>query len=365
LLEGPPRPVALKWREQYPWAASIRAISDGAAAVVLLESMQPGVQAAPHVALDLADRASRRVARALAAQYLTPHLVTPAIDRAIVTAPTATWLDGEYERLSRPVVERAERALRSLLATLGVTDDEPHRPPVRVVLKAIATLDAPGPGVAEPAVPPGALVRVGDVAAWVGAPGLHTRAAVHANATGVVLWARSGQLTNGPVMGIGKLRRALPSVLKASAPRHAASARGVDVGWCEHVALPELGVERLKAKIDTGARTSALHVIAMRPVGSSPSGRALLEVELAAGKKGRTRSARVEVVEWTRVRDSGGHVERRPVIETVLELGPVERRVRVSLTDRGDMLFPMLIGRTALGADFRVLPQRRFVLDRH
>jgi hypothetical protein len=314
LLEGPPPPVVREWREQYPWAPSIHAISDDAAAVVLLESMQPGMQAAPHVALDLDDRASRRVARALGAQYLSPHLVTPPVDRAIVTAPTATWLDGEYERLARPVVDRAQRALRSLLAVLGLIDDEPWRPPVRVVLKSIATLEAPGPGIVEPAVAPGALVRVGEVAAWVGAPGLKTRVPLRANATGVVLWARSGQLAFGAVMGIGKLRRALPSVLKATAPKQSGAARGLEVGWCEHVELPDLRVVRLKAKIDTGARTSALHVVAMRPAGASPGGRALLDVELASGKRGRTRSARVEVVEWTRVRDSGGHEERRPVI---------------------------------------------------
>ena len=51
------------------------------------------------------------------------------------------------------------------------------------------------------------------------------------------------------------------------------------------------------------------------------------------------------------------------MIETLLRLGPVERRVRVSLTDRGDMLFPMLVGRTALAPEFRVCPHRRFLLD--
>jgi hypothetical protein len=59
--------------------------------------------------------------------------------------------------------------------------------------------------------------------------------------------------------------------------------------------------------------------------------------------------ARAPVHEWVTVRDSGGRAERRPVIETALELGPVRRRVRVTLTNRGEMLFPMLIGRTGLG----------------
>jgi hypothetical protein len=79
---------------------------------------------------------------------------------------------------------------------------------------------------------------------------------------------------------------------------------------------------------------------------------------------GRVRAARVEVVEHASIRDSRGHIELRPVIETLLRLGTVERRVRVSLTDRGDMLFPMLIGRTALGPEFRVWPHRRFLLGK-
>jgi hypothetical protein len=70
----------------------------------------------------------------------------------------------------------------------------------------------------------------------------------------------------------------------------------------------------------------------------------------------------VPVREHTLVRDSGGHAERRPVIETVLRLGTSERRVRVTLTSRGDMLFPMLVGRTALGPDVQVNPGRRFLL---
>src|SRR5439155_7352461 len=139
-----------------------------------------------------------------------------------------------------------------------------------------------------------------------------------------------------------------------AALRSSASAppvRAVDVGWCERVALPELGVERLRAKIDTGARTCALHVLSMRAAGSDAAGRVLLDVEIPAGKKGATRSARVAVVEHKAIRDSRGRAERRPVIETTLQLGTVLRRVRVSLTDRGDMLFPMLVGRTALGPE--------------
>ena len=356
LPDGPPPPID---REAYPWAAPIRAISSGAAAVVLLESMLPGYQAAAHVALDLDDKPSRAIARGLGASYLAPHLVTPPPNRAIVTAPTVVWLDGESERLERAVIDRAGRALRSLLATLGMIDELPIEPPVRVVLKAIADVDAGGAGLVEPVVTPGALVRLGEVAAYLGEPGLYGRRALCAPATGVVLYARSGQLTGGSVVGIGKLKRALPSVMRTHASAKAEPA-WIEIGWCERVALPELGVT-LKAKIDTGARSSALHVVSMREAGVSPAGRPLLDLEVPAGR-GRSRPVRVEVIEHTQVRDSGGHAERRPVIETVLRLGGLERRVRVTLTFRGDMRFPMLVGRTALAPEFRIHPTRRFLL---
>jgi hypothetical protein len=123
--------------------------------------------------------------------------------------------------------------------------------------------------------------------------------------------------------------------------------RAVTVGWCETVALPELGVARLAAKIDTGARTSALHA-AFRVIGD--------EVEL--------RHRRVPLRGWLTIRDSGGHAERRPVIETMLALGKVVRRVRLTLTHRGDMRFPMLVGRSALGPGVMVDPSRKNLLRR-
>jgi hypothetical protein len=132
-----------------------------------------------------------------------------------------------------------------------------------------------------------------------------------------------------------------------------------DVGWCEHVALPELGV-RLKAKIDTGARSCALHVTAMREVGFDDIGNVILDIEVP-DDRGVARAVRVMVVEYAHVKDSGGHTERRPVIETLLGLGDRTWRVRVTLTDRGDMRFPMLVGRTALTADMRVHPTRRYL----
>jgi hypothetical protein len=167
------------------------------------------------------------------------------------------------------------------------------------------------------------------------------------------------------------------------------SARGTQarttIGWSEWVGLPDLGVPRLKAKIDTGARTCALHVTALRRVGEDARGRPIVEIEVPTGSRSRPQAsrkppsasskvrrraspewvtARASVVEIVTVRDSGGKPTRRPVIETTLEIGPVRRRVRVTLTDRGEMLFPMLVGRTGLGGDFMVDVGARYLLGK-
>lgn len=139
------------------------------------------------------------------------------------------------------------------------------------------------------------------------------------------------------------------------------------VGWREWAALPELHIGAIKAKIDTGARTSALHVTRMRTIDTAggPNRRPILEITVPGGRRGeRPHVVRATVREFVMVRDTSGRTERRPVIETALKLGPFERRITVTLTDRGDMLFPMLVGRTALGPGVVVDPSRRYLLGR-
>jgi hypothetical protein len=354
LLDGPAPPIE---HEHHPEAPILRAISSGAEAVVLLSSLPPGFAAAPHVALDVSDRAARKVAGALGIQFLAPPIWTPRLDRRILLAPVLTLIDGEYERIARPVIDRARNALLRLLGRLKMTGTRPPAgAPLRVVVKKIVEVEGPS-GLVEPTVAPGDLVHEGAQVAWVGEPGGTVRQALYAPTDGVVLYLRSGRLLGGPIVGIGRLQRTLPKIRR----RQQKSAELIDIGWCEKVGLPLLGVAALKAKIDTGARTSALHVVEMTRVGATAEGHDVLSIEIPAGRN-RTRSARVIVADYTRIRDSGGHTEWRPVIETSIRLGPVEKIVRISLTDRGDMIFPMLVGRTALGGEFRIHPTRRFLL---
>ncbi len=340
LVDGPAPPLE---RDPYARAPLVRKIVEGASAVVLLRGSKVGERVALHAEADLADASDRRLARAFA-----PLVVqgTTVLNRDLLSAPTTWLVAGEASRVDRAVSDRVREALWSGLIALAEKRRDVAGTVVRV-LEDVATAQA---GVVEPLVAIGTWVRRGTPIASVGPLGLSGRQLVRAPLSGVVLRQRSGRIIPGPVATLAKLGQA------PHAPRieH-------EVGWCELVDLPDLGVRGLPAKIDTGARSSALHVSSMRPVGKSASGRALYEIELPAGDDSPVRRARVEIVEQSMVRDSGGHEERRLVIETGLQLGARLRTVRVSLADRGDMRFPMLVGRTALDEATRIAPAAEFL----
>lgn len=138
------------------------------------------------------------------------------------------------------------------------------------------------------------------------------------------------------------------------------------VGWKEYLALPDLGVRRLKAKVDTGARTSALHVDWLEVSGERPDGSAEVAFALSPDRRRPDLSieARARMLRRLRVVDSGGHPEIRPLIETELVLGPVRKRILLTLTDRAGMLFRMILGRKAIEGDFVVDVSRKYLLRR-
>lgn len=138
------------------------------------------------------------------------------------------------------------------------------------------------------------------------------------------------------------------------------------IGWKEYVALPELGAASLKAKVDTGARTSSLHVAAIRTLGEERDGEAELELTLVPDRRRPEKLVRARVRQLARIRvtDSGGHSDLRPLIETLLVLGPVEKRIRVTLADRSTMLFRMILGRKALEGDFVVDVSKKYLQPR-
>jgi hypothetical protein len=133
------------------------------------------------------------------------------------------------------------------------------------------------------------------------------------------------------------------------------------IGWTEYVDLPDWGVSRLLAKIDTGARSSALHVENIRLL---PRDVVLFDVVLHREKRDRRVRVRAHVKRRARVRSSNGQLSQRLFVETRLRLGPVEKTIEVSLVDREHMIHRMLLGRAALAGPFLVDVDHRMLQSR-
>lgn len=133
------------------------------------------------------------------------------------------------------------------------------------------------------------------------------------------------------------------------------------IGWREWLALPALNVDRIKAKVDTGARTSALHAEQVTYV--RRRGQTMVQFVVIAGRDSAKPPEVVQapLLEERRVRSSNGKEELRPVIETVVRLGTQEWSIEVTLTRRDQMGFPMLLGRQALKGHAVVEPGRSFL----
>ncbi|NRP14251.1 Ribosomal protein S6--L-glutamate ligase [Aliiroseovarius sp. xm-m-379] len=132
------------------------------------------------------------------------------------------------------------------------------------------------------------------------------------------------------------------------------------VGWEEWLALPELGLPAVKAKVDTGAKTSALHAFAIEPFG--PADRPMVRFAIHPDPD----DAALEIIcsaplkDRREVTSSNGETELRFVIETVISMGEHSWPIEVTLTDRGAMAYRMLLGRTALTGDVQVMPALSF-----
>jgi len=133
------------------------------------------------------------------------------------------------------------------------------------------------------------------------------------------------------------------------------------IGWREWVSLPDLGVQHVKAKVDTGARTSALHAFYVHPYKK----RGELRVRFGLHPYQNNTSYAVEcdahVIDHRNVTDSGGHREKRYVITTHLDLAGNIWEIEMTLTNRENMKFRMLLGRTAMTKRVVVDPGRSYL----
>jgi hypothetical protein len=134
------------------------------------------------------------------------------------------------------------------------------------------------------------------------------------------------------------------------------------IGWREWVNLPDLGVEAIKAKIDTGARTSALHAYRIEPF--RRAGVLWLRFELHPMQRSQAGKVNCEAraIDERTVRNSGGGIERRYIIKTLLKLGEQAWPIELALANRDQMGFRMLLGRTALEGRALIEPGRSYLL---
>ena len=136
------------------------------------------------------------------------------------------------------------------------------------------------------------------------------------------------------------------------------------IGWRESVSLPDWGIHSIKTKIDTGARTSAIHVDNLQLL---PGNRVGFDVIVAIGRADKQASrvaVQADVIRISRVRLSHGRRQRRPVVATRMRLGPIERTIELSLVSRNNMLCRLLLGRMALKGNFLVDPGKARRLTR-
>ena len=138
----------------------------------------------------------------------------------------------------------------------------------------------------------------------------------------------------------------------------------VTLGWREWVSLPELGIDQVKAKVDTGARTSALHGFAIEEFFEDGVQRVRFRIHPIQKDNETEITCEADVVDRRVVRDSGGHEELRWVIRSLIRIGPHEWPAEFTLTSRDDMLFRMLLGRTAMKNRAVVNPGRSYLVGK-
>ena len=133
----------------------------------------------------------------------------------------------------------------------------------------------------------------------------------------------------------------------AVSPRNARTV----IGWSEPVDFVNWGIRGLNAKVDTGARTSALHVENLEHL---PENHVRFDVVLSRRNSQRRKSVTARISRWANVRSSTGHYTERCFVKTSVRIGPIEKNIELSLISRERMIYRMLIGREALDNDFLV-----------
>ncbi len=133
------------------------------------------------------------------------------------------------------------------------------------------------------------------------------------------------------------------------------------LGWREWLALPDLGIEHIKAKVDTGARTSALHAFRVELFEKDGESWVRFGMHPLQYDLDEVVECEARLLDQREVRDSGGHSEMRYVIHSIIQIGDEQVDAEITLTDRESMKFRMLLGRTAMRGNYLVDPGRSYL----
>ncbi len=135
---------------------------------------------------------------------------------------------------------------------------------------------------------------------------------------------------------------------------------GFSLGWEEWLALPKLGLPAIRAKVDTGAKTSALHAMAVEPFGPAEKPQVRFTIQPVPEDASLEIICSAPVVDRRNIMSSNGETELRYIIKTPVTIGEKTWDIEVSLTNRENMNFRMLLGRSSIQDDIFVLPASRF-----
>lgn len=133
------------------------------------------------------------------------------------------------------------------------------------------------------------------------------------------------------------------------------------IGACEYVALPELGIDRIRARVDTGAKSCALHASDIELIEVDGQKRVVFHVHRGSPQPNRWQRCEAALLAQRRVRNTSGEFEERYTIRTPLIVGHSRWDVDITLTNRERMRYRMLLGRTAMENHALVYPARTFL----
>lgn len=130
------------------------------------------------------------------------------------------------------------------------------------------------------------------------------------------------------------------------------------IGWCEWCALPTLHLPAIKAKIDTGAKTSALHAEDIKPFHKAGQEWVHFSVFPLTGHESTKIQCAAQIIDCRSIMSSNGHKEERYVIKTPINLGPFTWDIELTLSNRDPLRFRMLLGRSALKKNIIIHPNK-------